>query len=407
MPDRLTELQLTPEAVTVLKELGIGDLAALSQANVTELQNGFIEAAKAGRYPEKFPSLVKIAAWVEQARNIEADQPEGGPSKDLDNIPTAVVKPSEAKKKRVHRGSGARSAGMDLRPDRHRRVKRDPEAPEPVANGGQVTLTPRQDEVGPSVSEELNPADARRLHNRRQSPSLRTSTNQAPTKKAAPAQPAPVQESRPLPEPEPEPVVPQEPESPAPKGPAFRTFDDYKEGRVAVKPLDRHSLALGEDDTRSTGSEQESFEEEIAYKKRMPIWRIRGVKHPDGLKVYVGAFITFIAVLLTIVTCVTGGLLLFYDLQEYKLKFAILFAVTLAFGAMYIITAIGMRCRVCSCHLFYSRRCLKNVKAHRILGFFPMVAQTIHILFWRWFRCMYCGTAVRLTEESANHDYDE
>ena len=121
----------------------------------------------------------------------------------------------------------------------------------------------------------------------------------------------------------------------------------------------------------------------------------------------ISALITFIAVLLTLVTCVGGGLLLFYDLQEYKMKFAILFGVTLVFGLMYIITAIGMRCRVCSCHLFYSRRCLKNVKAHRIFGFFPMLAQTIHILFWRWFRCMYCGTAVRLTEESANHDYDE
>ena len=307
---------------------------------------------------------------------------------------------------------------MELRPDRHRRVKRDPEAAPPAAaTGERVILTPRSEEVGPPVADELNPETSRRLHERRQSPTLRTTTPPPVQPATAEVKPEP---APPTPEPAtpaPEPIlefVPEansEPEPAAaqgPKSPAFRTFDDYKGGRTAVKPLDRHSLSLGEDTTRSSATEQDSFEEELAYKKRMPVWRIRGVKHPDGLKVYITALITFIAIVLTIATVVIGAIFPFYpELEEYRMQFAGLFLVTLFFGVLYLFSAIGMRCRVCSCHLYYSRRCLKNKKAHRILGGFPMFAQVIHILMWRWFWCMYCGTAVRLTEDSANHDYDE
>ena len=134
MPDHLAALNLTAEAVEVLKGSGIESLADLAGANVTYLQSTFIAAAQEGRYPEKFLSLVKIAAWVEQARTLSEQQPEGGPSTNLDNIPTAVVVAKRPQKK-AYGGSGVKSAAgtMELRPDRHRRVKRDPEAAPPPA----------------------------------------------------------------------------------------------------------------------------------------------------------------------------------------------------------------------------------------------------------------------------------
>jgi hypothetical protein len=169
---------------------------------------------------------------------------------------------------------------------------------------------------------------------------------------------------------------------------------------VAVKPLDRHSLTLGEDTSKDTGSEQDDFEYEQVEKRKMPRTHARGVKHPAIFKVFFGAFITLMAVTLTILTAI--GCLIFpiYLEQEYKQEFVILFVAALVFGLIYMFVAVDARCRVCSCHLFYSRRCLKHVKAHRILGGFPMVAQTIHILLFHWFRCMYCGTAIRLKDES-------
>ncbi len=401
----LSELNLTPEDVDVLKQAGIVDLPGLAEGDVTELQRAFIAAAKEGKYPGRFPSLVKIAAWVEQARTLSEHQPEDGPSKDLDNIPSAVVK-----KKKVYRGSGGRVTKplVELRPDRHARRKRDPEAPAP-ASGERVTLTPRREEESSSdVLEELNPDKQRALHQRRQDRPLHKPT--AEKKEAATTpEPEPAPE-KPAAKPESAPVVAAEKVEEAPTeeealvAAPFRSFDDYKQGKVRVKPLDRHSLIIGEDESRSTGTEQESFEEELVYKKRMPIWRIRGVKHPDGLKVYLGAMITCLAVVLVLLTAIGAILFPIYQLDEYRLHFAALFGLTLVVGLIYIIMAIGMRCRVCSCHLFYSRRCLKNVKAHRILGAFPMFAQTLHILCWRWFRCMYCGTAIRLSDDHRDRD---
>ena len=257
MPNRFTELQLTAEAVEVLKASGIANVEALAQANVTDLQEAFILAAKEKRYPDKFPSLVKIAAWVEQSRTIAAKQPDGGPSTDLDNIPTAVIKPEEAKKK-SYSGSGLQSKlrQMELRPDRHR-PKKDPSATS-SATGDRVTLAPRAEEPIGEVLEELNPDRLRTMHHRRQAPTLLKSSGASTTEKPPVSDPTPTSKARLAEEPESKGPAAPAVEEAARRATAFRSFDDYKEGRVAVKPLDRHSLQLGEDTSRSTGSEQES-----------------------------------------------------------------------------------------------------------------------------------------------------
>ncbi len=400
MPSPFNKVQIHPEAVAVLCNFGIKSMDELADANVTELQTVFVQAASEGRYPEKYPSLVKIAAWVEQARNFAARQPQGGPSTDLENIPLAVVKrPNKAQRKRRQGSRGSQIKQVELRPDRHRLRKNvNPDRQTPA--GGSVDITPRADEAADPVAMELNPETQRTLQNRRsagtplqQSTANQTSQTAPPVVPAqqAPPQPAPIQAP-----PEPEPCSANVPNY----KPGFRSFDDYKEGRVAVKPLDRHSLTLGEDTSKDTGSEQDDFEYEQVEKRKMPRTHARGVKHPAIFKVFFGAFITLMAVTLTILTAI--GCLIFpiYLEQEYKQEFVILFVAALVFGLIYMFVAVDARCRVCSCHLFYSRRCLKHVKAHRILGGFPMVAQTIHILLFHWFRCMYCGTAIRLKDES-------
>jgi hypothetical protein len=394
MPFRLAELELPPGAIEVLKEAGMVDLEALAQAKVTDVQALFIQATREGRYPDKSPSLVQIASWTDQAKRLLEDHPNTAP-KDLSQIPTAVVK--RTGKKRAYPGSGpkANMQQVELHPDRHRPPKRErnPQA----ASGKRLSITPRGEDTEPAdVVAELNPEHQRVLHQRRPSTPLHKRGDDA-KKAAAPSAPAAPSEAPAETQAEAS-ASASETEAPQAFSSGFRSFDDYKEGRVSVKPLDRHSLSTGEDVSRSTESEQESFEEEQVYKRRMPIWRIRGVKHPDGLKVYYGAFVTFTAIFLTVLLAVGAALFPIY-LEDRRLEFGALFGATLLFWVFYVITAINMRCRVCSCHLFYSRRCLKNVKAHRILGGFPMLAQTIHILCWRWFRCMYCGTAIRLKAE--------
>ena len=404
MPDRTIELQLSPEALEVLTASGISKVEALAEADVADLQNAFIAAAKEGRYPEKFPSLVKIAAWVEQARMMAGQQELGaGMGTDLDSIPTAIVKPV-VKKKKAYAGSGPHACirKVELRPDRHRARKR--KSNNSAASRERVDPTPRGENPLGAVVEELNPDTERTIHHRRQAPVLRK-----PVTSADPAVPSSVEEKRAESggeegshsggqgeSPRGERSVRAEESEERESSPVpFHSFEDYKRGRLRVKPLDCHSVKLGEDAAKSTGTEQESFEEEQASREWMPIWRVRGVRHPDGRKVYLGALITFMAVFLTTLTAIGAAIFPLY-LEDYRREFAGLALLALIFGITYSLMAVGVRCRVCSCQLFYSRRCLKNANAHRFLGGFPMLAQMMHILLWRWFRCMYCGTAVRL-----------
>jgi hypothetical protein len=60
---------------------------------------------------------------------------------------------------------------------------------------------------------------------------------------------------------------------------------------------------------------------------------------------------------------------------------------------LYVIDRV--RCRICTCHLFYSKRCTKNSRAHKsIFGYVATLC--LHMLTFHWFRCMYCGTSIRL-----------
>lgn len=54
------------------------------------------------------------------------------------------------------------------------------------------------------------------------------------------------------------------------------------------------------------------------------------------------------------------------------------------------------RCRVCSCELFVSKRCFKNRRAHLVPVIGYVASLSLHLLLFQWFRCMYCGTAIRL-----------
>jgi hypothetical protein len=64
------------------------------------------------------------------------------------------------------------------------------------------------------------------------------------------------------------------------------------------------------------------------------------------------------------------------------------------------------RCRICSCNLFYSKNCLKNRKAHHIPGLGYVASLSLHLLIFGWFRCMYCGTAIRLRPTKREEDGD-
>ncbi|KAB2642796.1 MAG: DUF4332 domain-containing protein [Verrucomicrobia bacterium] len=128
---------------------------------------------------------------------------------------------------------------------------------------------------------------------------------------------------------------------------------------------------------------------------------VRGVLHSHPVSMTLGALVTLaMAVLLPLAIAVSGVLL---ASVLFPAKFAWVSPWLLAvpcglplLGGVYLIFGMKGRCRICTQRVFLHRTCLKNSKAHHIRGFGHIIPVSLHILLFRWFRCSYCGTSVRL-----------
>ncbi len=128
---------------------------------------------------------------------------------------------------------------------------------------------------------------------------------------------------------------------------------------------------------------------------------IRGVLHSHPVSLSIGAVLTLaLGILLPLAITSAGLLLLSGELPErfgWVPKWLLAFPLALPlFGIAYAIWALPGSCRICGQKLFVPRMCLKNSKAHHIRGLGHIVPTCLHLLLFRWFRCTYCGTPVRL-----------
>lgn len=123
---------------------------------------------------------------------------------------------------------------------------------------------------------------------------------------------------------------------------------------------------------------------------------IRGVLHPQPFRVRFAAFVTLMAMLLVPATFIAGGLMM-AKIPNW-IWYAGIPVGLLLFGILYFIYARGLRCRICGQPLFAAKRCHRHVKAHRIPVIGYILPTTVQILLFHWFRCMYCGTSIRLKE---------
>ena len=128
---------------------------------------------------------------------------------------------------------------------------------------------------------------------------------------------------------------------------------------------------------------------------------IRGVLHSHPVGLSISALLTLALGLMLPLALVSAGLLLLSS--EWSERFGWvpgwLLAFPLAlplFGIAYAIWAMSGSCRICGQKLFVPRMCLKNSKAHHIRGLGHIIPTSLHLLLFRWFRCTYCGTPVRL-----------
>ncbi len=172
-------------------------------------------------------------------------------------------------------------------------------------------------------------------------------------------------------------------------GSGFGNFEDFQAGLSRVAPLSRYALdAPGEHPHLDRLSAHESLSR----------WVRRGVVHPNpGLLIF-GAMVVLLwrVALLAAVLAVPWLVLAVPKPSDYTPHIVVAAGILAVLGVTHLIVGSRARCRICSCHLFYSRNCVKNPKAHSLPGLGKTASLALHLLLFQWFRCMYCGTAIRL-----------
>jgi Domain of unknown function (DUF4332) len=183
---------------------------------------------------------------------------------------------------------------------------------------------------------------------------------------------------------------------------SFATLEEYSEGRRGVAPLSRESLEKSTGETASAPADGEEGPRRVQRLRSsgegLSRWVRRGVVHPRPVHTWCGAvvsllwrvsFLAGIAAFIWLVAAVEQP-------SQYTAE-VIAGAVVLAvLGLLQLHFSARSRCRICSCNLFYSKNCHKNRKAHLLVPLGYVASLSLHLLIFGWFRCMYCGTAVRL-----------
>lgn len=178
--------------------------------------------------------------------------------------------------------------------------------------------------------------------------------------------------------------------------PKFQSFEDYSTGQRGIEPLLRTRVPMTDVD----GPVRRRADGSLSRRTR------RGVLYPAPGKAILGAFIALLwrLALLGSLVGLPWFLALHWEDEERPVLELSVGAGSLALlGLANLWAAAKVRCRVCSCQFFHSRRCVKNAKAHRVPGLGYVASLSLHLLVFRWFRCMYCGTALRLFGGHAKH----
>lgn len=170
----------------------------------------------------------------------------------------------------------------------------------------------------------------------------------------------------------------------------IRSFDEAETEDHHVKPLDKGT-------PRDIVSSSEGLNAGLTPDSRR---FVRGVLHPDPWSVRVSAFFAVLVQSLLGITVLAVPSLILYDLT-YDVPESMWWAVGLGGGLFvaalcYLFWGVSARCRVCGQRQFAPKKCLKNRKAHHIALIGYIFPTALHAMFYKWFYCTYCGTAVRL-----------
>ncbi|MDE0860366.1 MAG: DUF4332 domain-containing protein [Akkermansiaceae bacterium] len=119
---------------------------------------------------------------------------------------------------------------------------------------------------------------------------------------------------------------------------------------------------------------------------------IRGVLNPHKWRMRISSLITLLMFALMPASLVALGMVM----KTKNLWWFVVPAVFLVTFFFYLTVASRMKCRVCGQPVFSPKYCRKHIKAHRVRVFGYIIPTSVHMILFHWFRCIYCGTSVRL-----------
>lgn len=183
-------------------------------------------------------------------------------------------------------------------------------------------------------------------------------------------------------------IAPKETVAPSTAGAGNDGEEERQDSRV--EPLKSNSSL----DIRKTASPELN-----AGKKRHSESYIRGVLHPTPGRVKIGSIFALFTLILFPLNFVACGLVLTVLSElpaETKMYFLAIPGATVVFGFLYFALSRPVKCRVCGQPVFAAKRCRRNPKAHHIPVLGYIIPTIIHMLIFHWFRCMYCGSSIRL-----------
>lgn len=360
--------------IELLNTVGVDDLATLAQSEVQALHEEIRQANRLVKVLKRVPTEKRLAGWIDKAQGISglssdstqvvADQlTEPLEEVSLDSLPLALT----VKKEQIVKNQIAVS---------------DVPAMEEFINLGDEL--PQEDEL---VEEEALELEDRELEQVSERVSSRKKVKHKSKTKARGS----TQATRPLSREE-RLIASEVRENPLLKAnPLGSPGGQDSEKRPPVEPLKRNAGF----DIRKTAS-PELNEGRKLHSRRY----IRGVLNPQPKRVKVAALITFVTCILFPASLVAAGAVIFREQLEIKhgLWFLAVPCAFLFFFFLYLTLVRPLKCRICGQPLLGRKDCFKHVKAHRIplLGY--ILPTSIHMLLFHWFRCIYCGTSVRLKE---------
>lgn len=175
-----------------------------------------------------------------------------------------------------------------------------------------------------------------------------------------------------------------------------KTFEEFSE--LPQRPPTRKKLQQDNDRVALLRAPREETNRGKDPKSR---FYIKGVLHTHPMSLAFGAIITLLLMMVLPAAIVSSALLFISDQFPGTLpwvpKWLLAFPVALpVLGFLYLSFGLNGKCRICGQRQFWPRHCRKNSKAHHFPGLGHIVPTALHMLTFKWFRCIYCGTPVRL-----------